>query len=97
MKLIYGRDLGISLSAALSGIDIYDGKMELSANLIAALVEAHPHYAYAIVELTSERCELEFFKTSAASAPRSSTSATPGPRGSPTPSTTRCPVARNPL
>jgi len=62
MKLIYGRDLGISLSAALSGIDIYDGKMELSANLIAALVEAHPHYAYAIVESTSERCELEFFK-----------------------------------
>ena len=62
MKLIYGRDLGISLSAALSGIDIYDAKMELSANLIAALVEAHPHYAYAIVESTSERCELEFFK-----------------------------------
>ena len=62
MKLIYGRDLGISLSAALSGIDIYDAKMELSANLIAALVEAHPHYAYAILESTDERCELEFFK-----------------------------------
>ena len=62
MKLIYGRDLGISLSAALSGIDIYDGKMELSANLIAALVEAHPHYAYAIVESGNARCELEFFK-----------------------------------
>ena len=62
MKLIYGRDLGISLSAALSGIDIYDGKMELSANLIAALLEAHPHYAYAILESTNERCELEFFK-----------------------------------
>jgi len=62
MKLIYGRDLGISLSAALSGIDIYDGKMELSANLIAALLEAHPHYAYAILESTNERCELEYFK-----------------------------------
>jgi hypothetical protein len=62
MKLIYGRDLGISLSAALSGIDIYDGKMELSANLIAALLEAHAHYAYAILESTNERCELEFFK-----------------------------------
>lgn len=62
MKLIYGRDLGISLSATLSGIDIYDGKMELSANLIAALLEAHPHYAYAILESTNERCELEFFK-----------------------------------
>lgn len=62
MKLIYGRDLGISLSAALSGIDIYDAKMELSANLIAALLEAHPHYAYAILESTNERCELEFFK-----------------------------------
>lgn len=62
MKLIYGRDLGIPVSAALSAIDIYDGKMELSANLIAALVEAHPHYAYAIVESSNERCELEFFK-----------------------------------
>ena len=62
MKLIYGRDLAIPVSAALSGIDIYDGKMELSANLIAALVEAHPHYAYAIVESSNERCELEFFK-----------------------------------
>jgi hypothetical protein len=36
--------------------------MELSSNLIAALLEAHPHYAYAIVETTNERCELEFFK-----------------------------------
>ena len=62
MKLIYGRDLAIPVSAALSAIDIYDGKMELSSNLIAALLEAHPHYAYAIVETTNERCELEFFK-----------------------------------
>jgi len=62
MKLIYGRDLQIPVSAALSAIDIYDGKMELSSNLIAALVEAHQHYAYAIVESTNERCELEFFK-----------------------------------
>ena len=62
MKLIYGRDLQIPVSAALSAIDIYDGKMELSSNLIAALLEAHPHYAYAIVETTNERCELEFFK-----------------------------------
>jgi hypothetical protein len=62
MKLIYGRDLQIPVSAALSAIDIYDGKMELSSNLIAALLEAHPHYAYAIVETTDERCELEFFK-----------------------------------
>ncbi|MGI8730156.1 MAG: hypothetical protein ACR2LK_09245 [Solirubrobacteraceae bacterium] len=62
MKLIYGRDLGIPVSAALSAINIYDGKMELSANLIAALLEAHPHYAYAIVETGNEGCELEFFK-----------------------------------
>jgi hypothetical protein len=62
MKLVYGRDLQIPVSAALSAIDIYDGKMELSSNLIAALLEAHPHYAYAIVETTNERCELEFFK-----------------------------------
>jgi hypothetical protein len=62
MKLIYGRDLQIPVSTALSAIDIYDGKMELSSNLIAALLEAHPHYAYAIVETTNERCELEFFK-----------------------------------
>jgi hypothetical protein len=62
MKLIYGRDLGIPVSAALSAIDIYDGKMELSSNLIAALLEAHPHYAYTIIESTDERCELEFFK-----------------------------------
>ncbi|MGI8731549.1 MAG: hypothetical protein ACR2LK_16460 [Solirubrobacteraceae bacterium] len=64
MKLIYGRDLDIPVSAALSAIDIYDGKMELSSNLIAALLEAHPHYAYAVVESTDQRCELEFFKDS---------------------------------
>jgi hypothetical protein len=62
MKLIYGRDLAIPVSAALSGIDIYDGKMELSSNLIAALVEAHPHYAYAIAHADEQYCELEFFK-----------------------------------
>jgi len=62
MKLIYGRDLAIPVSAALSAIDIYDGKMELSSNLVAALVEAHPHYAYAIVHADEQYCELEFFK-----------------------------------
>ena len=89
MKLIYGRDLQIPVSAALSAIDIYDGKMELSSNLIAALLEAHPHYAYAIVETTNERCEIEFFKDgNAASARRSSTPPTRRPPASPKPSTT---------
>lgn len=78
MKLIYGHDLGIPVSAALSGIDIYDGTLELSSNLIAGLVEAHRTTPTRSSSRRASAVSLSSSRTRAASAPTSPTSeATP--------------------
>jgi hypothetical protein len=59
-KLIFGRDLRLSATQAMTDIHIIDGRPEMSANLQAAKVRSSEHYEYRIVELTDEKCEIEF-------------------------------------
>lgn len=59
-KLIFGRDLGLSATQALTDIYIVEGKPEMSANLQAAKVRSSDRYEYRIVELTDDRCEITF-------------------------------------
>lgn len=62
MKLLYGHDLGIPASAALTGIHIYDGQMEISASLLAGLVKRHPVYDYQVKECNDRGCTLTFLR-----------------------------------
>lgn len=62
MKLLYGHDLGIPASAALTGIHIYDGQMEISASLLAGLVKRHPVYDYKVKECNDRGCKLTFLR-----------------------------------
>jgi hypothetical protein len=59
-KLIFGRDLGLSATQAMTDIHIVEGKPEMSANLQAAKVRSSDIYGYRVVDLTNERCEIVF-------------------------------------
>ncbi len=59
-KLIFGRDLGISATAAMTGIHLIEGKPEVGANIQAAKVKASGVHDYRIVEHTTEKCSIEF-------------------------------------
>lgn len=61
-KLIFGRDLGLSATQAMTDIHIIEGKPEMSANLQASKVRSSERYEYEVVELTDTRCELQFWK-----------------------------------
>ncbi|MFP5378767.1 MAG: hypothetical protein ACLGHP_03250 [Vicinamibacteria bacterium] len=62
MKLLYGHDLGIPATAALTGIQIYDGQMEVGARLLAGLVQRHPVYGYDLKECDDRGCTLKFLE-----------------------------------
>lgn len=64
-KVMYGRDMGLSASAAMTGLHIVEGKPELSANLQAQLVNTYTgpdgeRYRFRVREHDKERCAIEF-------------------------------------
>lgn len=59
-KLIFGRDLGLSATQAMTDIHIVEGKPEMSANLQAGKVKASTRYEYDVLKLDDEGCEIAF-------------------------------------
>ena len=62
VKVIAGQELGIGPMAAMAGINVIQGKVTLSANLLAAQVKRHPAYNYRVKDHTNEVCRIEFFE-----------------------------------
>jgi hypothetical protein len=62
MVLLYGHDLGVPTAAALQGINIFGDSMELSAGLLAGLIDRHPIYDYDAVVTTDVLCTINLFK-----------------------------------
>mgnify|MGYP000846393140 CR=1 FL=1 len=62
VKVIAGRELGIGAVASMTGINIVQGRVALSANLIAALVKRSGRYNYRVLEHTDAVCRIEFFE-----------------------------------
>jgi hypothetical protein len=62
VKIIAGQELGIGPMAAMMGINIIQGKVTLSANLLASQVKSNKTYDYLPREHTAEVCRLEFFQ-----------------------------------
>jgi hypothetical protein len=60
VKILAGRDLGLTPFQAMTGLYIVKGKVTLAANTMAALVRRHPRYDYRIVTLNDELCEIDF-------------------------------------
>lgn len=64
-KLLFGRDLGLSATAAMTGVHIIEGKPEIGANLQAQMVRTYigpegERYDYKVREHTEDHCKIEF-------------------------------------
>lgn len=62
VKVMAGAELGLPPFAAMSGIHIIQGKPALGANVIATLIKNDPRYNYRVLEMTDEKCSIEFYE-----------------------------------
>lgn len=53
-KILIGRDLGLSPSASMMGVDLVEGNVQLRGVLLLAFLRKHRDYDYEIVSLTEE-------------------------------------------
>ena len=61
-KMMAGAELGFGPFAALSGVDIIQGRPAIRANLIASAVKANAKYDFLVKEHTETKCTVEFFE-----------------------------------
>ena len=59
-KLIVGRSLGMSDYDSMAGFHIIKGKVNLSANSMAAAIKKSGRYNYRVTEHTKQVCSIEF-------------------------------------
>jgi hypothetical protein len=59
-KILRGQELGIGPVAAMEGIQFVQGKMSLSAGLVASLIQKSRRYSYRVVKHDNDECVLEF-------------------------------------
>lgn len=62
VKIQAGQELGIPPFAAMTGINIIQGKVALGANIIATLIANDPRYAYQVVKSDNKVCEIQFYE-----------------------------------
>lgn len=62
VKIAAGEELGIGPMAAVQGLTIIEGRLGMTANLMATLVQQHPVYSYRVVETTNDECLLRFYE-----------------------------------
>src|SRR5215471_6700549 len=59
-KMLLGAELGLSPMQSMTGINIVEGRPELAAVQMAAIVRQHDDYEYEVKRLDNEGCEIEF-------------------------------------
>jgi hypothetical protein len=62
VKVLAGAELGIGPIASMTGINIVEGKPTLSADLEAKAVKRSKRYNYRVIELSDQRCVIEFYE-----------------------------------
>ncbi len=61
-KIIAGQELGFGPMASMTGIYIVNGRVTLSANLMAAAIKRSGKYDYRVEKLNDEECCIKFFQ-----------------------------------
>lgn len=64
VKILAGRELGLSAFQSMSGIYLVNGKLALQANVMSSLIKRSKKYDYTVDEHTSEICKITFYDTS---------------------------------
>lgn len=62
VKIQAGKELGIAPFAAMNAFNIIKGKIVMSGNGIAALIDRHPDFDYSVLQLDDKGCKIEFFR-----------------------------------
>jgi hypothetical protein len=60
VKIIAGKELGLTPFQSMSGIYFVNGKLALQVNVLSGLVRKSKKYDYKVLELTDEICKIEF-------------------------------------
>lgn len=64
VKILAGRELGLTPFQSMSGLYFVGGKIALQANVMSGLIRKSKKYDYSVVKLTDEICEIDFFELS---------------------------------
>lgn len=64
VKMMAGRELNFGPIASMTGVYIVNGRVALSANLMAARIKSSGRYNYRVRSLDAAKCEIEFFERS---------------------------------
>lgn len=62
VKVLAGHELGIPPFASMTGIHIIQGKPEIGANILAALVKSSGRYNYRVTRMDEAACVIAFFE-----------------------------------
>lgn len=62
VKILAGRELGLSAITSMTGIFVIQNRVTVGANLIAAKVKSSGKYDYKVVEHTEKACVIDFFE-----------------------------------
>jgi hypothetical protein len=60
-RILYGRELGMSVFQSIMGIDIIQGRPGLKAGTVASLIQRSGRYEYRVGPWDHTKCEIEFF------------------------------------
>ena len=62
VKVLAGKELGISAFEAMASIYIFNGKLTLTSKAMASLIKKSPNIDYRVDELTAETCSISFYQ-----------------------------------
>lgn len=62
VKVLAGRELGLGPVESMRAFHIVEGKIEMSADLLAQRVKASEKYDYQVGKLTNEECTIAFYE-----------------------------------
>jgi hypothetical protein len=60
-RILYGRELGMSVFQSIMGIDIIQGRPGLKAGTVASLIQRSGRYEYRVGDWDHLKCVIEFF------------------------------------
>lgn len=64
VKILAGKELGLTPFQSMSGIYFVGGRMALQANIMSGLVKKSKRYDFTVVKITDEGCDIDFFDVS---------------------------------
>ena len=63
VKVLAGKELGISPFESMASIYIVNGKLTLTSKAMASMIKKSPSYDYDVIKLTETECEVQFTET----------------------------------